>query len=177
MQILNTIEEDLPFVYWLFEQAIDYQRHKGYPVWIGYDKQTLMNDVAIGLQYKIVMDNHIACIFSVCYEDSIIWRDKEQGDAIYLHRIVVNPHMKGQKQFGRVLTWAVEHAIQKSKKYIRMDTWGHNPNIVDYYQSFGFRFIENFTTSDSPELPIQHRNLYLSLLQYDVPGSSSPQDY
>lgn len=166
MQITNTEEKDLPFIYWLFEEAIEYQKRKGYPVWVGYDKQTLMNDIAEQLQYKIVIDNQIACIFSICYQDAIIWREKEQGDAMYLHRIVVNPSMKGQKQFEKVLEWAKKHALENNIKYIRMDTWGNNENIVDYYKSFGFQFIENFTTPNSADLPIQHRNLYLALLEY-----------
>ena len=51
-----------------------------------------------------------------------------------------------------------------------MDTWGNNPNIVDYYKSFDFQFIENYTTPNSPDLPMQHRNLYLALLEYKVPS-------
>lgn len=170
MQVKNTIEEDLPFIYSLFERAIDYQKSKGYPVWAGYDKQTLINDITNGLQYKIVIDDKIACIFSICYEDSIIWRDREQGDAIYLHRIVVNPLMKGLKQFEKVLIWAKNHARERNMKYIRIDTWGNNPNIIDYYKSFGFYFIENYTTLNSPDLPVQHRDLYLALLEFEVPN-------
>jgi ribosomal protein S18 acetylase RimI-like enzyme len=170
MQVKNTIEEDLPFIYSLFERAIDYQKSKGYPVWAGYDKQTLINDITNGLQYKIVIDDKIACIFSICYEDSIIWRDREQGDAIYLHRIVVNPLMKGLKQFEKVLIWAKNHARERNMKYIRIDTWGNNLNIIDYYKSFGFYFIENYTTLNSPDLPVQHRDLYLALLEFEVPN-------
>lgn len=167
-QIVNTLEEDLEFTYQLFEEAIAYQQRKGYSVWQGYDKKALQNDVHQQLQYKIVIDDTIACVFSICYADPIIWREKEQANAMYLHRIVVNPHLKGQKQFQKILDWSIQHAQQRGTQFIRMDTWGDNPTIIDYYKSFGFRFIENYTTPNSEELPTQHRNLYLTLLEFEI---------
>ena len=49
-----------------------------------------------------------------------------------------------------------------------MDTWAANPTIIQYYQSFGFSIVENFTTPNSEELPVHHRNLALTLLEYKV---------
>ncbi|WP_223302283.1 GNAT family N-acetyltransferase [Flavobacterium branchiophilum] len=166
--IVNTTFSDLEFVYHLFESAIDYQKRKGFPVWNGFDKAVLKNDVKNSLQFKIVDGDSILCVFSICFNDKIIWREKEKGDAIYLHRIVVNPIYKGQKQFETILNWAKDFAKENNRNYIRMDTWGDNQNIIAYYQSFGFKFIENFTTPSTEDLPIQHRNLFLTLLEYDI---------
>ena len=107
-------------------------------------------------------------MFSVCYADKIIWRSRERGDSIYLHRIVVNPAFKGQRLFGAIVAWAGNHCLQKKLKNIRMDTWAANPVIIEYYKSFGFRFVEYYTTPDSEELPIHNRNLALALLEYTV---------
>lgn len=89
----------------------------------------------------------------------------EKSDAIYLHRIVVNPNYKGQKQFEKVLNWSIEEGHKKNLKHIRMDTWAENQNIIDYYKSFGFKFIENYTTENTLDLPEQHRNLNVALLE------------
>lgn len=102
------------------------------------------------------------------YADKIIWRDLDTGNSIYLHRIVVNPACKGQRLFGKILDWAIEHSKQKGLSSIRMDTWAANPTIIEYYKSFGFMFIENFTTPDSEELPVHNRNLALTLLEYKL---------
>jgi ribosomal protein S18 acetylase RimI-like enzyme len=102
------------------------------------------------------------------YSDKLYWREREKGNAVYLHRIVVNPDFKGQKLFGELLDWAIRHAQEKKFRILRMDTWGDNPNLISYYKSFGFRFIENYTTPNIPELPIPHRNLYLALLELDI---------
>jgi len=167
-KIENATIEDLSFVYELFDQSIIYQEKKGYPVWKNYDKQTLINDVDNKHQYKIIINGLIAMVFSVCYSDKILWREMEKGDAIYLHRIVVNPKFKGQRLFGLILEWAITHAKSKNLKFIRMDTWAEDHNIIDYYKAFGFYFIEDFNTPDIPELPVHNRNIPLALLEYDL---------
>jgi hypothetical protein len=49
-----------------------------------------------------------------------------------------------------------------------MDTWAANPTIINYYKSFGFSVIENYTTPDSEELPLHNRKLALTLLEYEL---------
>lgn len=165
IQIINTTMSDLGTVHLLFDQAIELQGKNGYKVWEGIDNNGLEKDIMEALQYKIVKGKDVLCIFSILYNDPFIWGDRDKGDALYLHRIVVNPNFKGQKQFQKVLDWAKEHAKQNNLKFLRMDTWADNKKIIDYYQSFGFEFIENLTTPDTPELPIQNRNLNVALLE------------
>ncbi|MBI1767886.1 MAG: GNAT family N-acetyltransferase [Bacteroidetes bacterium] len=164
-KIENTTAEDLEFIYELFDLSVKYQESKGYPTWKNYDKEALIKDVENKNQYKVMVDSQPGIIFSVRYSDKIIWREMDQEDAIYLHRIVVNPVFKGLKLFGEILSWAIDQAKQKRLKSIRMDTWANNPKIIEYYTGFGFRFIENYTTSNSLELPAHNRNLALTLLE------------
>lgn len=165
IKVINTTKEDIGAILWLFEQAIELQGKNGYRVWDGIDKIALQKEIQEGLQYKIIKQDDILCIFSIQYRDPLIWRARDQGDAIYLHRIVVNPKFRGQKQFQRVLDWAQQFSRQNNFKFIRMDTWADNFKIIDYYQSFGFEFIENYETPDALELPAQNRNLNVALLQ------------
>lgn len=167
-KIENTTLTDLEFIYELFDHSIQYQEQKGYPVWRGYDKSALIKDVENKNQYKIIINSQPGIVFSVCYADQVIWREKEKGDSIYLHRIVVNPAFKGQKLFGLILDWTIQHAKQKGLRFVRMDTWANNPTIIDYYKTFGFTFIGNYTTPDSLELPTHNRNLPLALLELEL---------
>jgi len=159
---------ELAQIFELFEHSINYQEKKGYPVWKDYDKKAIIKDIENKNQYKVVVDSQIGIVFSICYTDKVIWRDLDKGDSIYLHRIVVNPEFKGQKLFGLILNWAIEHSKQKGLSSIRMDTWAANPTIINYYKSFGFVFIENYTTPESEELPVHNRNLALTLLEYKL---------
>jgi len=163
--IVNTSLKDLPFVYELFDLSVKYQEARGYPTWKNYDKGALTQDVENKQQFKVILDTQIGIVFSVRYTDKIIWREMDQGDSIYLHRIVVNPAFKGQKLFGQILSWAKQHAKQKKLGFIRMDTWATNEKIIEYYKGFGFTFIGNYTTPNSPELPEHNRKLELALLE------------
>ena len=167
-QIHNTEKNDLPLIFEFFDHSIHYQEKHGYPVWRHYDKNVVVKDVEDKNQYKIIVDSTPAMVFSVRYSDKLIWRDLDQGDAIYLHRIVVNPEFKGRKLFGAILEWAIDHVRKKRLNFIRMDTWAANPTIINYYTNFGFNIIENYTTPDSAELPVHNRNLSLTLLEYKV---------
>ena len=167
-KIEHTTLNDLEFIYELFDQSVQYQESKGYPTWKNYDKSAIKRDVENHNQYKILIASQIAIVFSVCYVDKIIWREKETGNALYLHRIVVNPEFKGKKLFGQILDWSIIHAKQKGLNFIRMDTWANNLVIVDYYKGYGFSFIENYTTPDSPDLPLHNRKLALALLELRI---------
>jgi GNAT superfamily N-acetyltransferase len=167
-EVVHTQPSDLLQIFELFEHSIQYQEKKGYPVWRNYDKNAIIKDIETGNHYKVAVDSTIAIVFSVRYTDKIIWRDLDTGNSIYLHRIVVNPAFKGQRLFGAILEWVIDHSKQKKLSSIRMDTWAANPTIIEYYKSFGFEFIENFTTPDSEELPVHNRNLALTLLEYKL---------
>lgn len=167
-KILNTTKNDIDTILWLFEQAMELQGKNGYKVWSGIDKSALEKDIEFGLQCKIVQDSEILCIFSIQLNDPFIWRDRDQNDATYLHRIVVHPNFKGQRQFERVLCWTKQFARQKKLKFVRMDTWADNEKIINYYKSYGFKFIECYKTSDAAELPIQNRDLNVALLELEL---------
>jgi predicted GNAT family N-acyltransferase len=168
INVSNTSLQDLEQIKWLFDEAIKLQSKNGYKVWESIDEIALQKDITNNLQFKIVKDENIVCIFSIQYNDPFIWQDKDQNDAIYLHRIVTSPNFKGQRLFEKVLTWAIGFAKQECKKFIRMDTWAANHQLIDYYQTFGFRFIENYKTTDTEELPLQNRNLNVALLELTI---------
>jgi hypothetical protein len=166
--IVNTSKSDLDLVFGLFDRSAEYQEKHGYPSWRNYDRNAIIRDVENSNQYKVVIDEKIAIVFSVCYADKVIWRHFDRNDAVYLHRIVANMDFKGQRFFGVVLDWAIEHCKRRGLSSVRMDTWAANPRIVDYYSGFGFTIVENFTTPDSDELPVHNRRLELTLLEYSV---------
>lgn len=166
--IQNSTREDLDLIFSLFDQSIIYQRQKGYPVWDNYDQGAIVRDVEEGNQYNVIVDGKVAMAFSVCYSDKMIWGERDKDDAVYLHRIVVNPEFKGQRLFGAILDWAVDVARKRNLKFVRMDTWASNKNIVAYYMGFGFTVVGNTTTPDAETLPVHSRSLAVTLLEYEV---------
>jgi|GEM_PF-559682 len=161
-------EDELQQIFLLFEEAIEFQKKNNYIGWKSYDKEFVKSDIQNQLLYKIIKDDKIACIFSICFKDDLIWREKEHGDAVYLHRIILNQNFKGEKLFKKVLEWAKVFAAERKLNYIRMDTWAENEKIISYYKSYGFSFIENYTTPGTDNLPEQHRNLNVALLELNL---------
>lgn len=171
--ITNASAGDLEVIYQLFEEAILFQKKNHYVGWNSYDREFIQSDIRDGLLFKMVNENgDIVCIFSICYSDALIWREKEKGDAVYLHRLVLNRKFAGGKCFKKVLEWAIAFAEARELNYIRMDTWAENEKIIAYYKSYGFSFVENYTTPDTANLPLQHRKLNVALLELDVQAIS-----
>ena len=168
IKIVNTTKEDLKEILWLFEQVLQWQGKNGYKVWNFIDEAALEKDIEERLQYKITRHDNILCIFTVGYRDPFTWGERDQSDAIYLHRIVTNPLFKGQRQFENVLWWTKQLARLNNLPYIRMDTWADNSKIIRYYKSFGFEFVGNYKTPDAEALPLQNRNLHVALLELKV---------
>ncbi|MDB5212020.1 MAG: N-acetyltransferase, partial [Sediminibacterium sp.] len=159
---------DLPAIYQLFEEAIAYQQKNNYIGWKSFDKSFLQIDVENGFLLKIVNEEQIAGIFSICFSDPLIWREMEQGDALYLHRIVANRNIRGVPLFDLVLSWAKNFVKENRLRSIRMDTWAENRKIITYYKSYGFLEVEEYTTPDTADLPLQHRNLHVALLELGI---------
>lgn len=168
IRIINTLPEDLHLVYWLFEQAILYQRQHGYPAWKGYEKNALCAEVEQLLQYKVVQSHHVLAIFSISYSDPATWGQWDTGQALFLHRIITHPEFKGRRIFEKVREWAMATAREKGLRYIRIDTWTDNPAIIAFYEAYGFRVVAAHTSADSPDLPAQNRNLRVTLMQLPV---------
>ena len=165
--IINTEKSDLPFIYQLFDEAILYQKRKGYPVWAGYDKDVLNQDIADKRQFKIVINSEIASIFSIDFSD-MAWKDDGLGIAIYVHRVVTNQHHKGHRLFGKIHNWAINYAKENSLTFVRMDTWGNNPVIIDYYKSFGYELVGFQQYPDTEDIPIQMRGNRSALLEFKI---------
>src|SRR5678816_2431229 len=133
-KIIKATTEDLEKILGLFGEAMNLHGKIAYKVWSSIDKTALEKDIANGLQYKIEGDTGIFCIFSIQYDDPMIWFDKDQNDAIYLHRVVADPNFRGQRQFEKILNWVKNFARQKNLKFIRMDTWADNEKLIEYYK-------------------------------------------
>lgn len=165
--------DDLPVICQLFEEAIGFQKANHYLGWNTYDEAYIKTDFQNKSLFKIIKETHIIGIFSICLTDPLIWREMERGDAMYLHRIILNRRFAGEKIFQRILGWAIQSCNRNGLRNIRMDTWAGNEKLINYYRSYGFKFIENYTTPDNENLPLQHRNLNVALLELKLRESAT----
>jgi ribosomal protein S18 acetylase RimI-like enzyme len=87
---------------------------------------------------------------------------------MYIHRITTNPDFRGRGYVAVITEWAKKHARSKRLRFIRMDTWGDNQKLIEYYQAAGFKFL-GLTTPEHPEqMPKHYQGITLSLFEIDM---------
>jgi ribosomal protein S18 acetylase RimI-like enzyme len=149
--------------------ALAYQAAAQLPAWSPYPEEKINNEIAAGLHFSAFMpDGVLAGFFSVVLSDAMIWGSKEKGDAIYLHRMCVNPACRGKYLAASVLTWAYGYASGRGRKFVRMDTWGDNPRLVNHYVACGFQHIGNRQMGQAPDLLPHYKNANLALFENEV---------
>lgn len=164
MRIENSTLHDVGFISQLYKAAIEYQKRNGYNLWPEFSREMIESEIKQKRNWKIVEGNTIACVFSVLESDPTIWEERNSDPAIYLHRIATNTAFKGRGLIKVVRDWAIQHAKDNNKKYVRMDTWGNNLTMRNYYIQNGFEYIGQCF----PKSGYHYGGPELSLLQIEV---------
>ena len=166
--IRNADLDDLDKIISLYQLATEYQKSVAKKYWKGFDKEMIINDITENNQWKIVIDNDIACIFCTAFSDPLIWREKNSDPAVYLHRIATNPDFRGKGFMKQIVSWTTDFALKNNKRFIRMDTGSGNDKLNDYYISCGFDFLGTTALIQTDGLPEHYKDGTSSLFQLDL---------
>jgi ribosomal protein S18 acetylase RimI-like enzyme len=149
--------------------ALSWQKSAGLPLWPPYPSEMIRAEILSGLHFSVFLpDGALAGYFSLALSDELIWEERERADAIYVHRMCVNPMCKGRKMAASVLTWAYGFATGAGRKFVRMDTWADNQRLLNYYIACGFRHLRNRQLAIVPGLPPHYKNANLALFENAV---------
>lgn len=170
MNINNAEHDDFDTIFDLYDKAIEFQKQVFDKHWLGFDKDLVNREIAEGRLWKIVENSEIACIYSVAYEDPIIWGETSGDSAMYIHRIVTNPDFRGRGYVKTITEWAKDHARDNGLRFVRMDTWGDNLKLKDYYVGCGFEYKGVMTPEESDTLPRHYSAITLGLFEIDLAG-------
>jgi len=168
MNILPAVGDDTPKIFELYDKAIAFQQTVFDKTWISFAPEQVATEIAERRLWKIIDDSKIANIFSITYNDPILWGERSNAAAIYIHRIVTDPEFRGRGYVQAITDWAKQYAKVKGSRFVRMDTWSDNQKLLDYYQNCGFKFLGNVTPEESDTLPPHYRGLRLALLEIDL---------
>lgn len=166
--ICNCEPDDMPHMFRLYDIAREYQKERSNRHWQSFDPLLIQEEIAEQRQWKILEDGAIACVFMTAYQDPHIWGEKNRDPAVYIHRIVTDPAYHGNNYTLKIVDWAKEHARASGKKYLRMDTWGDNQKLTDYYIKCGFNFLGVITPVNTDQLPKHYSCISLSLLEIEI---------
>jgi ribosomal protein S18 acetylase RimI-like enzyme len=168
MKIVKSDINDLDLIMKLLELGTNYQKTVAERHWLGFDRNLIAGEIHENNQWKVLIGQHVAGIFTTSFSDPLIWTERNSDAAIYLHRIVTDPAFRGQGLVKHVLAWAKHYAAQNGKRYIRMDTGSGNEKLNNYYISCGFSYL-GVTELDNVEgLPDHYKRRTFSLFEVDT---------
>jgi len=157
LEIKNSILTDVNTIMRLYDAAIELQTQKKMVIWPKFGRSLVEREIQEQRQWKIVIDNEMACTWSITFEDKEIWGEKDDNNSIYIHRLAANPAFRGNKFIDVIVQWAKAYALSKGRKYIRLDTLGNNTRLVEYYTSAGFDFLGIFKLTNTENLPAHYK--------------------
>lgn len=169
MKIYRSASSSIPQFRDYWTAAVEYQKSANLPLWPVYPEAVIDREIDAGLHYSAFLpDGKLAGFFSLVLADPLIWEEKEQGDAIYIHRMCINPACRGNRLAAWVLTWAYGYASGCGRRFIRMDTWGDNERILAHYATCGFQFRRKRQLGVIPGLSHHYNNINLALFENEV---------
>lgn len=168
-EITNSTPEDIPEIFRLYQLATDFQKIT-FPgnQWPEFDQELIATEVKEHRQFKLLIENSIACIWAITFNDAQIWEEKDNNSSIYLHRIATNPEYRGNDFVRLIVDWAKVYAAKHNKQFIRMDTCGQNDRLINHYKKCGFEFLGIRKLKDTSELPPHYQNADVCLFEIEL---------
>ncbi|MFT4830774.1 MAG: ribosomal protein S18 acetylase RimI-like enzyme [Psychroserpens sp.] len=165
MKITNSNIADIPEIFRVYGLAVAFQKTKNSALWPEFSRELVSKEISENRQWKLIIDQQIACVWAVTFEDPDIWGEKNTDKAIYIHRIATNPDFRGRQLVAHLVYWSKVFAKDHHLDYIRMDTVGENLGLISHYKKCGFQFLGLSKLEDTKALPAHYHNATVSLFQ------------
>jgi DNA-binding MarR family transcriptional regulator/RimJ/RimL family protein N-acetyltransferase len=153
MRIVNSTPEDCPKIMKIYNDATNYMVSKKQVSWPKFSKKMILKEIQEKRHWKLLIEDEIACVWVTTFSDPIIWKEKNVDPSVYIHRIATNKKFRGNKLSKELVFWVKKYAENNKKKFIRMDTVGHNKSLIRLYEQIGFQFLGGEKLEDINGLP------------------------
>ncbi|MFK7810009.1 MAG: GNAT family N-acetyltransferase [Saprospiraceae bacterium] len=168
MQIKSSTPTDIKKIFDLYRIATAYMKSKNQVCWPEFPRSLIDKEIEEKRQWKILIDNQIACVWATTLNDELIWGKKNNTPALYIHRIAANPDFRGQNLVQEIVNWADDYCKRNDLKAIRMDTVGYNEGLINHYAKFGFEFLGMRKIEDASGLPGHYGEGEVCLFEREV---------
>jgi len=168
IQVTLSKPEDLALIFEFYDLAIAHQKKVFNKHWKGFDEELVKQELQEQRQFKILVNDVVACIFAVTFNDPQIWEERDLQPSIYIHRIVTHPNFRGYGFVNHIIDWAKAYAKSNQLAYVRMDTWADNDKLLAYYTGCGFAHVGQITIGKDSGLPKHYEGISLNLFEIEV---------
>ena len=165
MKIVNSTIHDIDRIFELYDLATAYQKQVAKKHWQGFERTLVEREISEQRQWKILVNDQIACVFMTAFNDPFIWKERDTDPSIYIHRIATDPSFRGQHFVKHIVAWARTYAQANQLQFIRLDTGSGNEKINNYYTSCGFTYLGIAEPGIAPDLPAHYQNGSFSLFE------------
>jgi ribosomal protein S18 acetylase RimI-like enzyme len=157
MKIETAHNLDITQIYELYDMATAYQKSVFEKQWEGFEQSLIEKEIEENRLRKMCIGGQIVCVFSINFNDQLFWGEKDNEPSIYIHRIALNNNFRGQSVMTKIIEWAKKYCKENRKQFIRMDTWGENTKLIDYYKKCGFEHIDTIDLDNTIGLPAHYK--------------------
>lgn len=168
MQIVNSTYSDIDLIFEFYRKATEYMVSKKQVAWPAFERSMVEKEIEGMYQWKLILDEQVACIWATALEDKIIWGEEFPEASVYIHRIATNPDCRGHKLVSKIVNWAENYSKERNLHFVRLDTVGLNQGLINHYQNVGFDFIGTRTIENTSELPEHYSKGPVCLFQRKV---------
>jgi ribosomal protein S18 acetylase RimI-like enzyme len=165
LQITSSTTADIDAIFDLYDQGTAHQAKVATKVWKGFERSLVEEEIKEKRQWKILMEDEIVCVFATTFSDPLIWGEKNEEPAIYIHRIATSAAHRGNSFVKHIVEWAKQYAIGHGKQFVRLDTGSGNEKLNNYYVSCGFTYLGVNLLSNTEGLPEHYKTGSFSIFE------------
>jgi ribosomal protein S18 acetylase RimI-like enzyme len=139
IEVLQAQPADFEDVMVILEEASQWLLSKGINQWPAgaFPKTYVANSIERGEFYLARRSGQAAGTIKLQWSDKMIWGDQPE-DAGYVHHLAIRRAFAGYQLGQQLLQWAEVRVAAAGKQYLRLDCWGENVKLKQYYEHAGY---------------------------------------
>lgn len=137
-------KKDIKDILAMYKKRVIYNIEHGIKQW-SLDEVTLeefaktytLNDYYMGK-----CNGKIVCGMFIVDIDELYWPNAKKGEALYLHKIVVDPDYSGKGYGGLLIEYFKEKGRSEGYSEVRLDVKEYKEKLRSMYEEHGFQLVE-----------------------------------
>lgn len=121
-------------------EAAKWLKGQGQTLWFPEEltPEKLMGPIESGELYLVIMQSRPVGTVIFQLHDKTFWPDMPEGDAAYIHKVILRRSVAGGGLGAQIIAWAREKARREGLAYLRLDTEAARAKLCALYESAGF---------------------------------------
>jgi ribosomal protein S18 acetylase RimI-like enzyme len=140
IDIRPAARDDVDVVLELLAEAAEWTASIGFANWPArFPRAVVTHGIADRKLYVVHERDAIVATLALQWRDVMFWGERD-GDAGYVHRLVVRRDRAGAGLGATILDWAAEQVNEAGREWLRLDVPTDNVALCAYYERLGFEY-------------------------------------